>query len=119
MPARNGISERWPSGRSTSSRSPAPKFSTATTVPSGSPVAVDAGQADQVGVIIFALLERRQRGAVDLDQRAAQRLGGGAVGDALEAGDGALAAAVTLEQPPLAPADVELASGERGSRRCR
>ena len=72
---------------STSSRSPAPKFSTATTVPTGSPSPIDAGEADQVGVIIFALLERRQRGAVDLDQRSAQRFGGGAVGDALEAGD--------------------------------
>ena len=32
------------------------------------PVAIDAGQADEVGVIIFALVERRQRGAVDFDQ---------------------------------------------------
>ena len=56
------------------------------------PVAIDAGQADQVGVIIFALFERRQAIAVDLDQLPAQRLGGGAVGDALEAGDGGLAA---------------------------
>ena len=56
---------------------------------------IDAGQPDQVGVIIFALFERRQRVAVDLDQLAAQGLGGGAVGDALEAGDGGLAAALT------------------------
>ena len=42
----------------------------------GSSFAVFGGQSDQVGVIIFALLERRQRGTVDFDQRAAQRLGG-------------------------------------------
>ena len=35
----NGISERLPPSRSISSRSPAPKFSTATTVPSGLPLA--------------------------------------------------------------------------------
>ena len=54
---------------------------------------VDARQADQVGVIIFALVKRRQVGAVDFDQLPAQRLGGGPVGYALETGDGGLAAA--------------------------
>ena len=83
------------------------------------PSPIDAGQADQVGVIIFALFERRQRGAVDLDQRAAQGLGGGAVGDALEAGDGALAVAADLEQAALDAADVDSLRGGRGCRRCR
>ena len=53
----------------------------------GLPVAVERRQADQVGVIIFALFERRQRRAIDLDQRAAQRLGRRAVGNAFEARD--------------------------------
>ncbi len=56
-----GSARVLPSGRSISSRSPAPKFSTATTVPSGAPAAIDAGEADQIGMIIFALVERRQR----------------------------------------------------------
>ena len=43
-------------------------------------------------MIIFALAERRQRGARDGQQGAAQRLGGGAVGDLGEAGDRAGAA---------------------------
>ena len=60
-------------------------------------------QADQIGVIIFALLERRQRGAVDLDQRAAQRLGGGAVVDALEAGHGASCRCRGRKEPRSAP----------------
>ena len=55
MPGRNGIRARLPSGRSISSRSPAPKFSTATTMPSASPAGALARQADQVGMIIFAL----------------------------------------------------------------
>jgi hypothetical protein len=37
---------------------------------------IDAGKADQVGVIIFAFFQRRQLVAVDLDQRSAQRFGG-------------------------------------------
>jgi hypothetical protein len=39
MPGLKGMSARLPSGRSISSRSPAPKFSTAATVPSGAPAA--------------------------------------------------------------------------------
>ena len=106
--SRNGISERLPFGRSTSSRSPAPKFSTATTRPNVLAGFVDAGQSDQVGVIIFALLKRRQVVAVDFDQLATQRLGGGAVGDALETGDGGLAAVLDVAERQFAPADVEM-----------
>ena len=69
---------------------------------------VDAGQADQVGVIIFALFERGQRGAVDLDQRAAQRLGGGPVGNALETGDGGLAAVADSKEAALEPAHIDI-----------
>ena len=76
-------------------------------MPSASPASIDARQADQVGVIIFALLERRQRVAVDLDQLAAQRLGGGAVGDAVEAGDGGLAARPEVAELALLAADVD------------
>ena len=104
---------------SISSRSPAPKFSTATTVPDRVAVRVHRRQADQVGVIIFALLERRQRRAVDLDQRAAQRLGGGAVADAFEARDRGLAAVADGKEAPLDASDVELLDGAQGSRRCR
>ena len=87
FPAVNGISERLPPSASISSRSPAPKFSTADDRADRFALAIDRGQADQVGVIIFALFERRQRGAVDLDQRPAQRLGRGTVVDALEPRD--------------------------------
>ena len=52
----------------------------------------DRRQAEQVGVIIFALAERRQRGARHGQLGAAQRLGGGAVGDLGEARDRAVAA---------------------------
>ena len=48
-----------------------------------------ARQADHIGMIIFALAERRQRRAGHGEQGAAQRLGGGAVADFGEAGDGA------------------------------
>jgi hypothetical protein len=51
---------RLPSGLSISMMSPAPKFSTATTVPSSSPSALTHGTADKVGMIIFSLPERRQ-----------------------------------------------------------
>src|SRR5205807_9787702 len=39
-------------------------------------ILVLGAQSDQIGVIIFAFLERREGRAVDLDQRSAQRLGG-------------------------------------------
>ena len=105
---------------STSSRSPAPKFSTATTVPTAAPVAIDARQADQVGVIIFALFERRQRVAVDLDQRAAQRFGGGAVGDAVEPRDRRLAAVAdrSISRRSTPPTN-RRARAAPGCRRCR
>ena len=44
-------------------------------------------------MIEFALGQRRQRRAVDFDQRAAQRLGTGAIGDGFETRDGHLALA--------------------------
>ena len=61
-------------------------------MPTAFAVAVFGGEPDQVRVIIFALFERRQRGAVDLDQQAAKRFGGAAVIDALEPRDRGLAA---------------------------
>ena len=56
------------------------------------PVLGFAAEPDQVGVIIFAGLERRQLGARDRQQCAAQRLGGVAVGNFVEPGDRAAAA---------------------------
>ena len=64
MPSRYGISDRRPPASSTSRRSPAPKFSTATTVHALS-VAIDAWKADQVGMVIFALFERWKVGPID------------------------------------------------------
>jgi hypothetical protein len=46
-----------------------------------------ASKADQIGVIIFALLERGQIAARNRQKLAAQRLGAGAVADLLEPGD--------------------------------
>jgi hypothetical protein len=61
-------------------------------------VAIDRGKAEQVDVIIFALVERGQRVAVDLDQGPAQRFGRAAVGNPFEAGNRGLAFA-DREQP--------------------
>ena len=72
------------------------------------PVEIDCRQADQVGMIIFALFERRQSGAIDLDQRAAQRLGGGSVGNPFEARDRGLADVSNGEEPPFGASDVRL-----------
>src|SRR4051812_11414575 len=47
-----------------------------------------AGEADQVGVIIFAFLQRRQRRAGDGEQLPAKGFGGAPVGDFGEPGDG-------------------------------
>ena len=77
----------------------------------GMPGSVDRRQSDEVGMIIFARVQRRQRGPVDLDQRAAQRLGGGTVGYAFDARDGRPAAVANREQAPFDTSDVEFAMG--------
>ena len=72
-------------------------------------------------MVIFALLERRQRRSLDLDQRPAQAFGGGAVADAGEARDrpvGAVADALQLaldaaDQQPAVAADAGGAVGEQ------
>ena len=51
------------------------------------PILVHAGQSDQVGVVVFALLQRRESVPVDLDQAPAKSFGVGAVVNACEAGD--------------------------------
>ena len=81
-------------------------------------VPVDAGRADEVRVIIFAVVERRQRGTVDLDQRSAQRFGGGAVVDPLEARHRALAVAANLTSCARRRRDKAGRDG-RDCRRCR
>ena len=65
--------KRLPSGRSISITSPAPKFSIATTRPSASPSVGHRGQADQVGMIIFALASggSAERGTVSSVPRSA------------------------------------------------
>ena len=68
--------------------SPPPKLWTAVTVPIASPVVVAHRQPDQVGMVEFVLVAIvGQRRAVDEELGAVQRLGGVAVGDALEAHD--------------------------------
>ncbi len=59
-------------------------------------------------MIIFAVLERRKCVPVDFDQLAAQCLGGAAIGDALEAGDGGLAAVLDVLERQFSPADIEM-----------
>ena len=65
-----------------------------------------AGQADQIGVIIFVFAERRQRRAFDLDQVAAQGFRRAAVGDPLEPRDRGLAGA-NRHQAKQLPADID------------
>ena len=47
-------------------------------------------------MVIFAILERRQRVAVNLDQGAPQRFGGGAVGNSVEPRNGSLVGVAQL-----------------------
>src|SRR5690348_6604956 len=72
------------------------------------PLAVDRAQADEIGVIIFPFIERRQRRAVDLDERSAQRFGGRAVENAFEARNRGLAAVPDAEEAPFRASDIEL-----------
>jgi hypothetical protein len=68
---------------------------------------IDSGEPDQVGVIIFAFLERRERRPVDLDQRAPQRLGRRAIADAFEPRDGRLAAVPNRKEAPFDASNVQ------------
>jgi hypothetical protein len=77
-------------------------------LPDGTAFAIGRREADQVGVIIFTFIERRQRGAIDLHQRAAQRFGCRAIGDAFESRHGGLAAIPNGEEAPLGASDVQL-----------
>ena len=81
----NGMSSvcRAPARR-ISSRSPAPKFCTATISPMRLPSRIDGRQPDQIGVVELALGCRRQPVAIDVELDALQRLRRGAVRDALE-----------------------------------
>jgi hypothetical protein len=54
----------------------------------GPSVAVHASEADEVGVVIFAVSERRQSGPFDFDERAAKTFGSRSVPDPLEAREG-------------------------------
>src|SRR6185437_1689380 len=73
--------------------------------PQDIPRCIDSRQPDDVGVIIFALFERRQRRARDLDQRAAKRFGGRAVGNTVEARDRRLARVSQFHEPPRLAGD--------------
>ena len=57
-------------------------------------------------MIIFSLLERRKPVAIDFAQRPSQRLGARTVGNALEAGDGGLAAVLNVLERQFAPPDI-------------
>src|SRR4249919_977966 len=74
--------------------------------PDSRPFQIDARQADDVGVIIFALAKRGQRRAVDFDQRTTQCLGRAAVGNSVEARYRHFAVA-NRNKPALDPRDVE------------
>jgi hypothetical protein len=59
-------------------------------------------------VIIFALLERRERRAIDFDEGTAQCFDIGSVGDPLEAGDSAFSAIASEKEAPLDASHIEL-----------
>ncbi len=107
IPGLNAISERLPPSRLDLEQVAGAVILDRDHGADGRPLPVHRRQADQVGVIIFARLERRQGRAVHFDERAAQGLGGGAVVDPLEPGDGRLAVTDGKQAADRA-ADVEL-----------
>ena len=115
MPSRNGISERLPSGQLDFEQVARAVILDGDDRADRLALAIDAWEPDEVGVIIFALFERRQwaRSTSTSEPRSASAAD--AVGNALEPRNGDLPAVAGKEKAALSTAHVDtLMPGEAG-----